>query len=305
MIKRSASSTTRSPLAFLVLLSALSLPFWAAGALVEASELMPMSMPVSAFQFVLPLVVAAVLVFREQGRRGVLALLKTTASPRGFGARTWWLPVWLLIPATALLVFALMPLAGVPPDGAHSPLAAVPPLFAVYLVSAFAEEAGWTGYLLRPLRDRFGPLQAGLLIGIAWAAWHLVGWAQADRSALWITGQFVSTVALRVVMVWIFEGSGGVVLTALIVHALVNVAQSVIPGFTEHAAPALLNGAVQAFAAALIALRLPRKGPRRPGRAPRPSPLLPRGHSMPSVRSPRRRTSVSGFPPTPSKRNDG
>ncbi|OLT11439.1 hypothetical protein BJF79_24185 [Actinomadura sp. CNU-125] len=255
MLERSTPSTARSPLTFLVLLFALSIPFWVGGALVEASDLLPMGMPVSAFQFVLPLVVAAVLAFREEGRRGVVALLKRTVSPRGFGAKAWWLPVWLLIPAIGLLVFALMPLAGVPPNGTHSPLTAVPLLFAVYFVSAFAEEAGWTAYLLQPLRDRFGPLQAGLLIGIAWAVWHLVGWAQGDRSALWIAGQFVSTVALRVLMVWIFEGSGGVVLTALVVHALVNVTQSVIPGFTEHAAPALLNGAIQVLVAALIALR--------------------------------------------------
>ncbi|MES9543206.1 CPBP family glutamic-type intramembrane protease [Actinomadura sp. NPDC000600] len=260
MAVRPAPPTARSPLAFLVLLFALSLPFWAAGALIERPDALPMGMPVSAFQFVLPLVVAVVLTAREEGRRGVGALLKRTLSPRGSGGRPSWPAAWLLVPAIALLVYVLMPLTGTPLDGSHSPPAAVPVLFAVYLVTALGEEAGWTGYLLAPLRERWGPLGAGALIGVVWAVWHVVGWAQGDRSALWIAGQSLSTVALRVIIVWIFERSGGVMLTALVVHALVNVTESVIPGYTEYAAPALLNGGMQAAAAVIVALRW------RPGR---------------------------------------
>jgi membrane protease YdiL (CAAX protease family) len=255
MALRPAPPTARSPLAFLVLLFALSLPFWAAGALIERPDALPMGMPVSAFQFVLPLAVAVVLIAREEGRGGVGALLKSAVSPRGSGGRPAWPAAWLLIPGIALLVYGLMPLTGTPLDGPHSPPAAVPALFAVYSVTAFCEEAGWTGYLLRPLRERWGPLGAGVLIGVVWAVWHVVGWAQGDRSALWIAGQSLSTVALRVLIVWIFERSGRVMLTALVVHALVNVTESVIPGYTEYAAPALLNGGLQAAAAAIVALR--------------------------------------------------
>ncbi|WP_141575567.1 CPBP family intramembrane glutamic endopeptidase [Actinomadura sp. WMMA1423] len=259
MAVRTAPATAGSPLVFLVLLFALSLPFWAAGALVDSRGALPMDMPVSAFQFVLPLVVALVLVSREEGRRGAGALVNRTLSPRGSGRRLWWLPAWLLIPAIALLVCGLTPLTGVPLDGPHSPLTDVPVLFAVYLLTAFAEEAGWTGYLLRPLRDRWGPLGAGALLGVVWALWHVVGWAQGGRSAPWIAGQFLSTVALRILIVRIVEGSGGIMLTAVIVHALANVTESVIPGFTEHAAPALLNGAIQAVVATAVLIRRPRR----------------------------------------------
>ncbi len=48
-----------SPLTFIALLAALSVPFWVAGAVFDLSGALPMGMPPSAFQFVLPVAVAS------------------------------------------------------------------------------------------------------------------------------------------------------------------------------------------------------------------------------------------------------
>jgi membrane protease YdiL (CAAX protease family) len=243
----------RSPLKFFALLFALSLPFWVAGAVFDDPDSLPMGLPVSAFQFVLPIAVAALLVHREEGRRGIGALLRRTFSVRRFRWRIWWVPVILLVPAMILLTYGLMPLVGAPLDGPHSPLTAVPALLAVFFVAAVAEEAGWMGYVLPPLQERWSALGAGVILGLVWAAWHLVGLVQGGRAPLWIAGQCLSAVALRVLMVWLFNNTGGTVLTAVVVHDLLNVSQSVFPNYPEHPAPAIGFGLVAAVTAATVA----------------------------------------------------
>ncbi|MEU4203002.1 CPBP family intramembrane glutamic endopeptidase [Streptomyces sp. NPDC026294] len=118
----------------------------------------------------------------------------------------------------------------------------MPLLLVLYFFAAAAEEAGWTGYLLQPLRERWGTLGAGLVIGLVWAAWHLVAHTQAGRSAAWTAGQVLGSVAVRVLMVRLYDSSGGIVPTAVAVHTTINVAESVFPGWTDHAAPALVPG---------------------------------------------------------------
>lgn len=61
----------RSPLAFITLVFALSVPFWLLAALTDL-ELLP-GLPVSALMLVCPGIAAAILVHRETGVRGVRA----------------------------------------------------------------------------------------------------------------------------------------------------------------------------------------------------------------------------------------
>ncbi|GCD38701.1 CAAX amino protease [Streptomyces chrestomyceticus JCM 4735] len=272
-----------SPLTFIALLAALSVPFWGAGAVFDLSGVLPMGMPPSAFQFVLPVAVASFLLFREEGGRGVRRLLRRTVSVRGAARPGCWALSVLLIPALFLVTYGLLSAAGAPPTGPHSPPASVPLLLVLYVVAAAAEEAGWTGYLLEPLRERWGTLGAGLVIGLVWASWHLVAYAQAGRSAAWTAGQVLGSVALRILMVRLYDSSGGIVLTVVVVHTAINVVESVFPGFTGHAAPALVLGAAASLTAALVTFLGP--GPRavHPLRARgEPIPVRPATEPMPA-----------------------
>ncbi|MFB7633411.1 CPBP family intramembrane glutamic endopeptidase [Streptomyces sp. NPDC056149] len=239
---------------FFVLLFALSLPFWIAGSVFRGPGVLPMAMPVSAFQFVLPFVVASVCRCRDEGVRGVRALLKRSFSVPRRGQRVWWVPAILLVPATMLLSYGLLPLAGVVLDGPHEPLAAVPALLAVYAVAAVCEEVGWMGYALRPLQRRWGAFGGAVVLGVAWAVWHVVGYLQGGCAVWWIVGQCLSTVALRVLIVWLFHRTGRAVLPAIVIHTLINVVQSVFPGYPQRPAAALAFGLVTAAAATLVAL---------------------------------------------------
>ncbi|KWT62892.1 hypothetical protein ADL21_05585 [Streptomyces albus subsp. albus] len=250
----STPANGRSPLAFGTLLTVLSVPFWLAGAAVAGTGALPMGMPVSAFQFVLPVTVAAILVFREEGGAGVRRLMKWTVSVAGTTRRASWATAVLLVPALLLVTYGLITLAGRPPSGSHSPLASIPLLLALYLLAALAEEAGWTGYLLRPVQERYGALGAGLVIGLIWAAWHLVAYVQAGRPALWIAGQVLGSVAVRVLIVRLVADAGGTVLIAVVVHTTINLAQSLFPGYPEQPVPALVYGLLATLTAAAMVL---------------------------------------------------
>jgi uncharacterized protein len=92
-----------------------------------------------------------------------------------------------------------------------------------FFIAGLCEELGWSGYAIDPLQARWGALGAGLLMGLVWAAWHWVPLVQAHRSATWIGWWSLYTVALRVVIVWLYNNTGKSVFAASLFHAFSNV----------------------------------------------------------------------------------
>ena len=94
-----------------------------------------------------------------------------------------------------------------------------------FFVAAECEELGWSGYALDPLQVRRTALQAGVILGLVWAAFHFVPLAQHGRSAGWIAWWVLSTVTLRVLLVWLYNNTGKSVFAATLFHAMANVSQ--------------------------------------------------------------------------------
>ncbi|WP_196814439.1 CPBP family intramembrane glutamic endopeptidase [Nocardia sp. BMG111209] len=123
---------------------------------------------------------------------------------------------------------------------------------AVFMVAATCEELGWTIYATDELQARFGLIRTGLGLGVFWAAWHLVPLWQAGHPMRWIGGWFLGTVAVRVLIVWLHDRSGGSAGVAILLHTMVNVTAAYTPGL-DSTAFAIVSGAVTA-AAVLAAL---------------------------------------------------
>lgn len=183
--------------AFLLLVTALAVPFWLYGA-VAGGELMP-GLPVAALQFVVPALAAAVLVYRREGRAALAA----------------------------------------------------------FLLAAAAEELGWMGYAYAPLEARWGALGASLALGAFWAAWHVVPHLTGGRDAAWIAWWALGTVGVRVLQVWVYEGTGRSLFAVVAMHASFNVAWQLFPVRGSAYDPAVLTPLVVA-AALLAAARLAR-----------------------------------------------
>lgn len=98
------------------------------------------------------------------------------------------------------------------------------------LTAGIFEELGWTGFAIPRMRLRYGVLGTGLIVGILWAAWHLLQnyWASGVTSGeisgtFWLVNAVVGTlvgslVAYRVLMVWVYERTGGSLPVAMLMH---------------------------------------------------------------------------------------
>jgi membrane protease YdiL (CAAX protease family) len=92
------------------------------------------------------------------------------------------------------------------------------------LMTGFCEELGWTGFVIPRLRLRYGVLTTGIIVGLLWGAWHFPLFSGGDLSgvlplALYLPAQlFTFLPAYRVLMVWVYERTGSL-LVAIVMHA--------------------------------------------------------------------------------------
>ncbi|MGO9451658.1 MAG: CPBP family intramembrane glutamic endopeptidase [Candidatus Binataceae bacterium] len=239
------------PLKFFLLVFVLSIPFWLAGAL-TTFQLAP-GLPVSALMFFCPAIAASILVYGEDKGAGVTALLKRSFDFNRIGAKIWYAPIVLLMPAIYFLSYALMRVIGAPVPAAQSTLLTPIVLALMFFVPALGEELGWSGYAIDPMQDRWGALSAGILLGFVWAGWHIVPFMQAHRSPGWIAGQFLFTVAVRVLTVWLYNNTGKSVFAAAVFHDTSNVCWLLFPIQGSYYDPRI-TGLIAAFAAAIVAI---------------------------------------------------
>ncbi|KUG21144.1 hypothetical protein ASZ90_009106 [hydrocarbon metagenome] len=262
-------STGRSPLALFLLIFLLSIPFLLfAGAPLPG----PFNLPVSAFMLVCPAIAAAILVFREEGGRGV-ARLSARALDYPKVGMVWYIPILLLMPGVMLLSYGVMLLSGRPlPADPYVPYLMIPAFVVLFFITAAFEEIGWMGYAADPLQERWSALATALALGAVWAAWHLIPWVLLN-DPVWAAGQSLSTVALRVLIVWLYNNTGGSVFAATLFHGMVNVAGFSFPNYGSHYDP-FVSGAITAAVAVVVVViwgpatlaRRAARSPEMPGR---------------------------------------
>jgi len=154
-----------------------------------------------------------------------VVLTRAAAQPlgslwRGGGGR--WHLVALAWPTTLCLTAALL--------GGHVALS--PPNLAAAIGPPLGEEPGWRGFALPRLTRRLGVVRANLVVGAAWAAWHLpsslLGGSSASAFALFA----LSVMASSWIIGWLWERSGGSVTVAIAAHAGLNLGVVAAPRWT-------------------------------------------------------------------------
>ena len=128
-------------------------------------------------------------------------------------------------------------------------------LLVAFFVTALGEEVGWSGYVLAPLQERWGALRAAVLLGMVWAVWHTIPLVQAGRAGSWIAWWGLGTVGSRVIIVWLYDNTGGSVLAASLYHATSNLCWQLFPVAGSHYNPRVTSPLIVATAA-LVADRL-------------------------------------------------
>ena len=216
------------------------------------------------YGFVVAAVVATWIV---DGRDGVRSLLRRFLIWR---VGLWWYAVILLGPAvvdiTAIVLDAV--LGGGAPDFAHpfatrilpagTSLWAAAPLFLLFGAFTNAEEIGWRGYALPRLQARHSALAATLVIGVVWAFWHVPKFLTAGSAQdypFWLF--LVDTTAKAVVFTWVFNSTGGSLLTVTLLHASLNtsvVFLPILPAATGDVRPTLIAIGLRCAVAVVIVL---------------------------------------------------
>ena len=94
------------------------------------------------------------------------------------------------------------------------------------------EEPGWRGFLLPTLQERYSPLVASLVVWFFWALWHLpwdiTGYV-GNTFPAYLDNRLLRLLPLTVIMTWLYNRSGGSVLTTAVFHTSMNTFLSFLP----------------------------------------------------------------------------
>jgi len=127
--------------------------------------------------------------------------------------------------------------------------------FLVFFIAAVTEEIGWTGYLYEPLltKGRFrGIWGTGVFIGAVWGLWHVIPYIQAGNDPGWIVWQVIASILNRMLMVWLYCGSGKNFCTGVLYHMMINVSIFLYPIYGSFYDPALTSGLLGAVVLMVI-----------------------------------------------------
>jgi hypothetical protein len=107
------------------------------------------------------------------------------------------------------------------------------------LAAGIFEELGWTGFAIPRLRQRYSLLATGLIVGLLWAVWHLLpafwlGYASGTvNGALPLVSfaldPFLFLMTFRVLMVWVYDHTGSLLVGMLMHLSLTASSRILIP----------------------------------------------------------------------------
>jgi hypothetical protein len=180
----------------------------------------------------MPGIIAMVFTYREQGTRGVRAMLARLVKV-DVGAR--WFAFALFFIASVKLLVALIVRIGTGAWPAFGDLP-VPLMFGAAIGSTLlggqvGEELGWRGYALPRLARPMGLGPASILLGVIWAAWHLPLFfiLGTDTNGQSFPFYLLQVTAISIALAWLYMKTSGSLLLTMLLHAAVNNTKDIVP----------------------------------------------------------------------------
>lgn len=243
-----SASQGKLPIRYFLLVFVISVPFWLFG----GNKLpIPVNLPVSSLMFICPSVAASILSYRSSGLDGIKDLFGRIFNHQNTKNRIWYMPALLLMPTIYLMSYVIMRWTGLPLPAPKLLFITAPIFFIMYFITAIGEELGWMGYVVDPMQYHWGALKTSVILGCVWAVWHIIPHWQQSLSANWILWQSIHSVALRILIVWIYNNTGKNLLTAILVHTMDNVSWSLFPNYGSYYDP-FFTGTVTCLTALLV-----------------------------------------------------
>lgn len=231
-------SLQRSVISYLITLLLLTIPFWILG---YVSDRLPgyilMNLPSSALSTFVPLIAALILIYRQDNGQGIKPFFRWMFEYRSLRKKLWLFPILLTMPFLLWLSYVAMRLIGMELPEPELPILFLPLYSIIFFLAAIGEEGGWMGYLAEPLLKKHSALLASLLLGLIWAAWHVIPFIQTGRSLVWVVEQSLFTTFVRVIMVWLYLNNGRSLVVPILFHMTINVSDSYFPNNGSHYHP--------------------------------------------------------------------
>ena len=144
----------------------------------------------------------------------------------------WVVAALTVMPVAFALTGGVLWLSGTALPALHLlPVGKVIPAFALFFPGAVAEEIGRQGYGYPRLNTRYSALRAAIIVGVVWALWHVIPFAQMGRSAAWIFWQGAGMVCIRIIIVWLVVNAGRSIAVAVLFHMMSNSVWGMFPDF--------------------------------------------------------------------------
>jgi membrane protease YdiL (CAAX protease family) len=179
----------------------------------------------------MPTVAALIVTGKTEGRRGIKQLLLKFIQFR-LPSRWYFaalIPFGLALAAAGIYKSG----GGAASGGVTLTLSFWAGLIAINIFTgATGEELGWRGFALPRLLEKYSPLKAGILVGLAWNFWHLPLWFTSGFSSLdlveYILFFSVAIISLAVLMTWILSKTPNSLIPMAIAHFSFNAGFSLI-----------------------------------------------------------------------------
>jgi membrane protease YdiL (CAAX protease family) len=175
-----------------------------------------------------PTIAGFIMVSRLEGRAGLRRLV-ARAVPT-WGGLPWYLGVVLGFATIALGAERLVEPETVAKLPRWDRLLYLLPVTLVTDTGPIGEEFGWRGFALPFLLRRRPPLAAAVTLGLVWGIWHLPTFfiTTLTQSRLFFPVFVLNTVALSVIMTWLYRRTGGDLLLMILVHLMANYTAGVL-----------------------------------------------------------------------------
>jgi membrane protease YdiL (CAAX protease family) len=139
----------------------------------------------------------------------------------------WYLVVLASVPAALTLAAVALSDRGPELPSAMILAAYLPALLIQLITTGLAEEPGWREFAMPRMQRRYGPLNATLVVGVLWGAWHLplflTEWGGGPHVAWTVPVEFIAmTITFSCVMTWVFNKSGESMPLVMLLHCGVN-----------------------------------------------------------------------------------
>ncbi len=169
-----------------------------------------------------PSLAGLIMAARVQGRAGVRRLADRAVP--SWSRLPWYVAVIVGFPAVNLVAARLLAPESIADLPSWDRLLYLLPLTLVTDTGPLGEEFGWRGFALPRLLRRWRPLAAALVLGAIWWAWHLPTFfiRTLSQSHLSIPVFLLNSLALSVIMTWLYQRTRGDLLLMILVHLTAN-----------------------------------------------------------------------------------